>query len=105
MKTIHKYSAAICATHDDFTIAMPDGAEVLCVQVQNNMPKVWALVDLNMPFKPRGFHWRGIGHPADRLGRYVGTIQIEGGALVFHLFETDPTHFKTLAMQLLAIES
>ncbi len=53
-------------------------------------PFIWALVDTDAPEEARVFHVRGTGHPADALGRYVGTFQIDGGALVFHLFEGEP---------------
>jgi hypothetical protein len=84
MKTIYKYAAPI---DDNLTITMPAGAEVLCVQMQGGGPQVWALVDPSAAKQARGFCWRGTGHPADNLGRYVGTVQMRDGALVFHLFE------------------
>jgi hypothetical protein len=84
MKTIYKYAAPI---DDDLTIMMPAAAEVLCVQLQGAGPQIWALVDPSAPHELRRFHWRGTGHPADGLGRYVGTVQGAGGALIFHLFE------------------
>lgn len=87
MKTIYKYD---CDVTDNVSIEMPVGAEVLCVQVQPDTgPKIWALVDPSaaVPKELRRFHWRGTGHQADGLGRYVGTVQAMDGALVFHLFE------------------
>jgi hypothetical protein len=84
-KTIYKYQARV---DDDLTIVMPEGAEVLTVQMQHNTPCVWALVDPHVAkMELRRFHWRGTGHNADNLGRYVGTIQMAGGELAFHLFE------------------
>lgn len=84
MKTVYKYDAPIA---DAFALSMPAGAEVLCVQVQGGEPKLWALVDSNAESGLRHFHWRGTGHVADGLGRYVGTVQGMSGMLVFHLFE------------------
>jgi hypothetical protein len=85
MKTIYKYDAPIA---DDLAIELPIGAEVLCVQVQGDGPKIWARVDPGSnTMVTRRFHWRGTGHPADGCGRYIGTVQAMGGALVFHLFE------------------
>jgi len=36
----------------------------------------------------RDFRWYGTGHPVkDNPGRYIGTVQMLDGKLVFHLFE------------------
>lgn len=83
MKTIYKYAAPV---KDDLTIRMPVGAQVLCVQVQGDGPQIWALVDSDGETEMRRFRWRGTGHPAEGLGRYIGTVQLQGGLLVFHLF-------------------
>lgn len=82
MITIYKYPAPI---DDEFTVMMPEGAEVLTVQMQGKSPQIWARVDIDKPLRFRAFHWRGTGHDAAGLGRYVGTIQDHW--LVFHLFE------------------
>jgi hypothetical protein len=84
MLTVHKYEIPII---DDFSIPMPDGAKVLCVQVQRGIPVMWARVDVPAPMEARRFRLIGTGNPADETGRYVGTFQTHGGALVFHLFE------------------
>lgn len=70
-------------------IPMPRGAKVLTVQTQNHQPVLWARVDTNeWMFESRVFHIRGTGHPFDgHEGEYVGTFQLEGGRLVFHVFE------------------
>lgn len=82
---VFKYAAPVA---DDVSIEMPVGAEVLCVQVQGDGPQIWARVDPSAtPTITRRFVWVGTGHPADRCGRYIGTVQSMDGALVFHLFE------------------
>lgn len=85
-QTIWKFGVPI---DDEVGVKMPKGAVVLSVQVQHDQPTVWALVDTEAKTEVRSFHWRGTGHPADGLNpkQYVGTIQVRGGALVFHLFE------------------
>lgn len=35
----------------------------------------------------RHFRIKGTGHAADDIGDYIGTFQLNGGSLVFHLFE------------------
>ena len=85
MKTVYKYP--IIAT-DDIVINLPKGAEVLCVQTQGNEPFIWALVDPEEPLEPRRFRMAGTGHPIEETDlTYRGTFQLQGGALVFHLFE------------------
>jgi hypothetical protein len=86
VKTIWKFEIPIA---DEFAIEMPAGTELLSVQAQGGTdPVLWALVDDKAPMARRGFALRGTGHEADGLtkGDYVGTFQVHGGRLVFHLF-------------------
>jgi len=67
---------------------MPAGAEVLCVQTQNETACLWAMVDPDEPLLKRSFCIYGTGHPVPNASqKYIGTYQIKGGALVFHCFE------------------
>lgn len=90
MRVIWKYPVPIV---DTFALEMPKGAEVLTVQVQGGDAQMWALLDPDRPKVERCFRLLGTGHPlgvgevSDRFGRYVGTFQIAGGSLVWHLFE------------------
>lgn len=83
MRAVWKFHVPV---QDSVLRAMPTGAEVLCVQLQKGQPCVWALVDEQAPVVQREFNWRGTGHPMGNAGRYVGTVQLADGALVFHLF-------------------
>lgn len=94
MKTIYKYTLGVT---DMNAIPMPFGAEILSVQVQNGSPQIWALVEKNaVPFT-RYFATVGTGNPfeteyKDEFGdqvkpKFIGTYQLEGGKLVFHVFE------------------
>lgn len=72
-------------------VAMPVGAEILTIQTQDEMPCIWALVDPDNEKELRHFEVYGTGHdiPCD-MGierKYINTFQLEGGSLVFHLFE------------------
>ncbi len=51
---------------------------------------MWALVDSEEPTLLRQFKCRGTGHDCSdlRADKFVGTFQLAGGALVFHLFES-----------------
>lgn len=86
MKTIWKY---ILEMRDDLAVEMPVGAELLAVQLQGGAPCLWALVDPSLHKEVRYFRLAGTGHriSADEKLKYVGTFQMHGGTLVFHLFE------------------
>jgi hypothetical protein len=71
------------------TILMPEGAHVLSVQTQDDVPQLWALVDETMPTEPHTFATYSTGHRLPYrtdYGRFIGTYQIKG-MLVFHVFE------------------
>jgi hypothetical protein len=88
-RTVWKY--AISDHHvgpDRFCIRMPAGAEPLTVQMQDGSPQIWALVEPDQPEAELWFRIAVTGHPiADDIERYVGTLQIDRGSLVFHVFE------------------
>ena len=84
MQTIYKYDLQ---PMDNVEIVMPAGAKILCVQMQGESPRVWALVDLGRESVKRIFHVVGTGHKhASIRGDYVGTFQMYDGELVFHVF-------------------
>ena len=69
-------------------IPMPEGARILAVQTQFGVPCIWALVDPSHKTEERTFALYGTGHPiVDRYHSYIGTIQLQDGAFVFHVFE------------------
>ena len=72
-------------------LKMPRNAKILSVQTQGGAPQLWALVDESAEKEPRHFATYGTGNSlperADGFGEFVGTYQLQGGALVFHVFE------------------
>lgn len=86
-----------------FTVAMPEGAAILDVQVQGNSDDMldvrsqadrvmmWALVNPDAPKVERSFRLVGTGHPIDPIERgrlqHIATFQIGAGSIVFHVFE------------------
>lgn len=91
MSVIWKYPVPYEAA---FEHEMPAGAEVLAVQTQHQgNPRLeqmvmWARVDQDAPRETRRFQLAGTGNePWRKLGRYLGTCQLNGGSLVFHVFE------------------
>lgn len=86
MKAIYKYSLRPLGMM--FTVEMPKDAAVLTVQVQNNEPHIWAIVETEAPSEQRSFVLRGTGHEFNgNEGRYIGTFQLDAAAFVGHLFE------------------
>jgi hypothetical protein len=85
---VYKYPAGPGIFEHD----MPEDAEILCFQVQQDVPCIWARVDVDAPTVPRKFALVGTGHVAPSLGqaKYIGTCQMYDGTLVWHLFEQTP---------------
>ena len=87
MKTIYKYKIRI---EDLQEITMPICAEVLSVQVIDDTPYIWALVDTTENVVDRRLAIVGTGTPyelAPLEAEFVGTFQLLGGRCVFHLFD------------------
>lgn len=79
-----------------FEVELSRNSRVLSVGVQNDKPMMWVLVDtLDKRIEKRKFIVIGTGHETDELRDcrfgFVGTFQLDGGALVFHLFESSRT--------------
>ena len=71
-------------------VDMPMGAEILTVQMQGEQCCLWALCEPENVMRPREILIHGTGHPVGDIGRYIGSVQMMGGALVFHVFEGQP---------------
>ena len=94
---IYKYP--LMREQECYVITMPFKAKVLSFQVQRGVPCIWAKIDLHLDSQynsvKRYFFLLGIGDLFPKIGRldtscyleFVGTIQVMGGSLVFHLFE------------------
>jgi len=83
---IYKYPIE---TTDDQEIKMPSEAHILCVQVQGGIPYLWARVDPDAPSCVRMISVFGTGHPIEGHLDYIGTYQLDGGSLVFHVYERE----------------
>ena len=96
-RTIWKFELDIV---DSQVMLMPRGAKILTVQTQlvvepqdhNHVePHIWALVDPQTELVGHGFLVAGTGHTIDTKdaisGEYVGTFQMHGGALIWHVFD------------------
>lgn len=86
MKTIYKYTLT---TEEMQKIELPEGAEILSVLSQNEEVCMWAMVNPDADkvirtFAVIGTGWRLI---TEANLKYIGTVQLNGGKLVFHVFE------------------
>ncbi len=89
MKTIYKYEIPSKAV----TIALPQGATILSVAVQNECPYLWAMVDPNQPTVEKHIRVIATGQPLEdeaAAWSFVGTFFLNSGSLVFHVFEVNP---------------
>lgn len=85
-KSIWKFPLEVT---NEQVVPMPAGAKVLTVATQEGQPCVWALVDTAAPKPPRKFRIVVTGHTINfNLDQFnfMGTFQLHGGALVFHVF-------------------
>lgn len=88
MRSIWKFEVPI---DDVFTTAIPRGATILSVDEQHGTVWMWAEVDPDASKEKRSFRLAGTGHsmPANEERRFIGTVFLHGGSLVFHLFEIE----------------
>jgi hypothetical protein len=79
MKQIWKYKLS------ESGIEMPIDAEILSVQLQNDIPHIWAMVSPQNELEKRKFVIVGTGQSFDDTNmKYIGTYQ--DGPFVWHLF-------------------
>jgi hypothetical protein len=78
------WGVAPSARHD---VEMPSVSSVLALQVQRDTPTLWVQVDPKSPVVTRTFEWVGTGYEVPAGGEYIGTVQLQDGAFVFHLYE------------------
>ena len=69
-------------------IEVPAGAELLCAREQFEQICVWFRCDPTAPKEVRDIAIVDTGRDAPgREGRYLGTASLQGGSLMFHVFE------------------
>ena len=86
---IHKYRVKL--QDEPQSVLMGDRAQLLSVQNQDGFPTIWAMHrDDLKPKELRVFQVVATGQHFDykaTLWHFIGTVQFEGGRLVFHVFE------------------
>lgn len=86
MQTVYKQ---VLSFHTDQQIMLPVGAQILTIEVQHEELCVWYLCDPSKHVEPWTFRvvGTGISLPDDmNLFTYKGTVQLHGGALIYHTF-------------------
>lgn len=86
MRTIWKFPLEVRGNQ---VLEMPAGSLILTVQVQDLRPCLWAEVDDKTPLREHvPVHTLGTGHQLmdGSHWQYVGTYQMEGGNLVWHVY-------------------
>lgn len=88
MKAIWKYPFEV---DGEIILQVPKGAEPLCVQVQDDKPCLWMVVNPDAYLENRKFRIIATGQPFDnssnRVFDYVGTFQLVEGRFIGHLFD------------------
>ena len=98
VKTIYKYELLV---KDTQLVSLPKGAKILTIQTQGPFPQLWAMVDTEEDTEEVLIETFGTGHPIKDLPlgvkrTYIGTYQLSGGSLIFHVFKIEPHNIKTL---------
>lgn len=89
MQRIYKYVLQVAAYQE---LKLDEDAKVLSVQVQHGKICMWSIVPMRMNAQlhesKRRIHMVGTGHPMPDVENlvYIGTVQLEEGYLVLHVF-------------------
>ena len=87
LSQIWKYALEVQDTNH---IDMPMGAQVLTVQMQGDVPTVWAMVKPSRSPEMHIISMIGTGQTFNAdFGRYIGTVQLHGEneGVVVHVFD------------------
>jgi hypothetical protein len=89
MKSVYKYDLEVT---DKQVIKLPKFSDILSIQVQNGKPRLWVMIDKEeTEIVDRVLYTYGTGHDIDEKDEnplfFHGTYQLDGGTLVFHVFE------------------
>ena len=87
MKVIWKYTLGLGLEKEVQSFKMPRWSTILCVQMQDDVPVMWALVDPSTSMEERTFILAYTGEQRSDLNiaGYIGTFQSD--LLVYHVFE------------------
>jgi len=81
---IYKYTLSIV---DNQEIEMPAFAQILCVQIQDGLPQIWVAFESTIYVKRKIIIIETNYHREKWPSHYIGTFQLQGGSLVYHVFD------------------
>lgn len=86
MITVWKYETPI--QDEIIEIDLPQNSEILEVAIQYEFVYMWVKHETNNMKQTRKFKWFGTGQEIESQNlRYIKTLHVNNGYLVFHLFE------------------
>jgi hypothetical protein len=90
MQVIYKYKIftedSLIRNQGIASVDMPKKAKILCVQMQDSQPYIWAIVDPEEKTEVRKIRIIGTGWKMEKIeGEYLDTVQ--QGPLVWHIFD------------------
>lgn len=92
MKVIHKMTLTGYSVHEWIGVPLPEGAQLLDVQVQRGVPVAWYICETDNPSRMLFFYFAMTGAEMDflltdddRIG-YLGSYQVMDGNYVYHVF-------------------
>lgn len=105
---IFKYTLGTPGASGVLALSLPKGAKLLTVQMQGDVPQLWALVDPEKPKEIRSLRVIPTGIEVGQVSSYLGTFQIRNkspsekgcdiyippeargpATMVFHVFEDE----------------
>jgi hypothetical protein len=89
-KQIWKYQIVL-KVDGVFWLDMPKGARILKLALQKGKPTLWAMVDINANTETRKFNLYLTGSPIVDEEEYIGSVLLDDGDFVLHLFEITNT--------------
>ncbi len=85
METIHKLRLDVVNYQ---SVVLPEGSEILTVQIQKGTPCIWYKVKDTINSESRGILMYTTGKYVDKVeGKYIGSFQLYDGEFVAHVFE------------------
>jgi hypothetical protein len=72
---------------DSQLVSMPFHSQIICIQSQQGVVTLWALVDPTSPAREKKICICGTGNDAPYGINYLGTAQTHGGEFVWHVFD------------------
>ena len=89
MRKVYKYQLDVVREQ---SLVMPYGAKIIALHMQNDVPTLWAVVDVDTDMRQaREFAIVGTGHaPVEDNYKFIGTVCEFNRPLVWHVFEVMP---------------